>query len=359
VTDPTTLLVLLRRSIRVRLGRAAIIFLAVALASAVASALLNLYSEVDAKLHHEFRRFGANAVIATRDNSHSDLAGALGRLPYPAVPYSYVAAKDVQGRPVVVAGTEIPAALQMNPGWQLENDPPTPRVLIGKRVASALGTTDLSFRYAGKTFHIASAAILSTGGPEDSRIYIPSADFFAWTGIPVSVIELSIPGSPSEVEQSLSRLQRDFPQFDVRPVRQLVEAETRVLDRTRSLLTAATILIAVLITLCVLATLTSSVLERRRDFALMKALGSSYQTIALLFLGETCAVALLGSLFGFAIGIGISQIIGRLNFHAAFDVHLTALPYVLMGALLIAACGSLLPLVSLRRIQPAVMLKGE
>ena len=61
----------------------------------------------------------------------------------------------------------------------------------------------------------------------------------------------------------------------MQPVRQLVEGESKIVDRTHALMYGAVLLIALTVAVSVLATLSASVLERRRDFALMKALGGS------------------------------------------------------------------------------------
>src|SRR5207244_7578519 len=100
----------------------------------------------------------------------------------------------------------------------------------------------------------------------------------------------------------------------VQPVRQIVEAETRVLGKTKFILLLSVSAITLTVALCVLATLTASVLERRRDYAVMKALGSSQRGVSAIFLGETLALAVAGALAGFVGGCGLAMWIGRVNF---------------------------------------------
>jgi putative ABC transport system permease protein len=173
------------------------------------------------------------------------------------------------------------------------------------------------------------------------------------------VAELSIPGSPRDVEAVMEKLKAQFPLLEIRPVRQLIEAQTHVLDSTKAIFFAAAILITGLVTLCVLSALTSAVLERRRDFALMKALGCSQSIVAAVFLGEAGAIALLASVLGFAFGATISDLIGRISFQTPLSARFEALPLVLVVSVLVALTGAFVPLIRLRRIQPAVMLKGE
>jgi putative ABC transport system permease protein len=111
--------------------------------------------------------------------------------------------------------------------------------------------------------------------------------------------------------------------------------------------------------LCVLATLMGWVFDRRRDFAIMKALGASDGLIAMFVAGEAAALACVGAIAGFAAGIGIAALIGRLNFNAPISPQFRVFPAVLIGALAVTLVATLLPLRLLRRIQPAMILRGE
>src|SRR5258708_12334677 len=77
----------------------------------------------------------------------------------------------------------------------------------------------------------------------------------------------------------IDRLSAEFPQAGVKPIRAITETQASVLGKTRAVVLAASSIVVVLIVLCMLATLTGSVLERRKDFAVMKALGASDGTV--------------------------------------------------------------------------------
>ena len=72
-------------------------------------------------------------------------------------------------------------------------------------------------------------------------------------------------------------------------------AQTAVVGKTRSVVLASSAAVVVLIMLCMVATFTGSVLERRKDFAVMKALGASNRTVNFLFASEAALLALAGS----------------------------------------------------------------
>jgi len=216
---------------------------------------------------------------------------------------------------------------------------------------------DLSFQ--GKTLPIAPAGTVQTGAAEDSRIYISLGDFVAWTGVQPSTIEVAASGSPEEVDGIMKQLAVALPAADVRPVRQIMEGEARVLGKTRATLLAAAALIILTAALCVLSTLMGWVFDRRRDFAIMKALGASERLITGFFAAEAAALGATGAVVGFLLGIGIAAWIGRANFHAPVVPRFSVLPMVVAGSMLVTLISAILPMSLLRRVEPAVILRGE
>jgi putative ABC transport system permease protein len=66
-----------------------------------------------------------------------------------------------------------------------------------------------------------------------------------------------------------------------------------------------------------------------------------------------------GALMGYVVGIGIAAWIGRVNFHASVMPRLSVLPMVLAGSMAVTLLSAILPISLLRRVQPAVILRGE
>src|SRR2546430_10134636 len=102
---------MLLRAAVLRRRRATSALLAMIVAAAVATAMMNLYVDVQAKLRTEFRNYGANIVIV--DNGRGSIPtdalqvveSTLGGRGL-AAPFAYVVARTRDGRSVVVAGTE-------------------------------------------------------------------------------------------------------------------------------------------------------------------------------------------------------------------------------------------------------------
>jgi len=358
---------MLVRGVQVRRGRALTALLAVVVAAAVSTAMLNLYVDVGAKLRREFRSYGANVVVAAKDGEalppdalavvQKTIAGR-GL----AVPFAYAVAHTATGRPVVVAGADLDGVQRLDRWWSVTAWPgKTGEALVGTRAVAALAPAGKAFDlvYNTRTLHLQSAGILRTGADEDSRVYLPLPEFTAWTGVQAGSIEISYSGTTEEITALAEQLRQALPQTQVQPVRPIVEAEAHVLGKTQSSLYAATVLIILTAMLCVLATLTGWIYDRRADFAIMKALGASEGLLRILFVAEALSLGAVGALLGFVIGIGVAAWIGRVNFHAAVVPRFSVLPVVLVGSLAVALLSALFPMSLLRRVQPAMILRGE
>ena len=387
VPHTSMLLRMLVRAAILRRGRALSALFAMVVAAAVATAMLNLYVDVQAKLRREFRNYGANIILVGKDGA-SLPAESLSRVDAVmsgrgiAASFGMIVARTADGQPIVVAGTDFDRVRQLDRWWSVSNWPSTsssstnsaenPHLsqsqgevghpgLVGVRalpiVSSKHQAFDLSFL--GRVLHVSPAGTVHTGAAEDSRIYISLPEFIQWTGVQPSTIEVAASGSPEEVAGMMKQLAEAIPAAEVRPVRQIVEGEARVLGKTRATLLAASALIILTAALCVLSTLMGWVFDRRRDFAIMKALGASGRLLNGFFAAEAVMLGAAGALLGFFVGVGIAAWIGRVNFHATVVPRFGVLPVVLAGSMAVTLLAAILPISLLRQVQPAVILRGE
>lgn len=356
---------MLERSLVLRGGHTRTALLALTIAACTATAVLTLYLDLDAKLHKEFRAYGANIVVSAKEGqplTKQAIEAARSTLPAQAmvVPFAYAVAHTPQGLSVVVAGTDMNLVKQLNRWWSVSKWPSTAgEALVGERVLETLGQERYTLIFGDRSAQFSFAGTLKTGSDEENRIYISLADFERWTGKSASTLEISVPGSREQINAVIGDLRSRLPMAEVQPVRQIVDAEAGVISKTKLLILAALSLIGVTVTLCVLATLTATVLERRRDFAMMKALGSSQRMINLLFASEAVFLAVSGGFAGYVLGLGIAAWIEHANFHATVLPRLSVFPVVLLGTVLIALLASLFPLTKLKHLEPAGILKGE
>jgi putative ABC transport system permease protein len=358
---------MLVRAAVLRRGRATAALFAVVVAAAVATAMLNLFVDVQAKLQREFRNYGANIILTSRDGAflpadtltrvESTLAGR-GLV----APFAMIVARTSDGQSVVVAGADFDRVRQLDHWWSVDRWPSSPQqALIGVRARSTIDPKNQPFdlTFQGHIIHLAPTGTVQTGAVEDSRVYLSLSDFVVWTGVQPSTIEVAANGSPVEVTAIMSQLSQAIPAADAHPVRQIMEGEARVLGKTRATLLAAAVLIILTAALCVLSTLMGWVFDRRRDFAIMKALGASNRLLNGFFAAEAAALGATGAVIGFVVGIGVAAWIGRANFHSPVVPRFSVLPIVVAVSIAVTLLSAILPISLLRRVQPAVILRGE
>ena len=157
----------------------------------------------------------------------------------------------------------------------------------------------------------------------------------------------------------MARLQQELPEMQVQPVRQLVEGESRIVDRTHALMYGA-----------VSADCSDGggvgagdVVGERAGAAtglcLDEGAGRIAEQLMGMFLLEALVLALAGVAVGFVVGSAAAWAISEWNFHTATLPRLSVLPLVLLLNVIIAAMAALFPLRVLRGLQPAALLKGE
>jgi len=369
-------------------GRLSVAIVAIVSGAAVISALMNLDLGVEYRLTQEFRTLGANLVISPGRAAQSVDAGtaspvlmgqdtvmrAIEQMRAPeqvaAAPYLYVIAR-VGDTPVVVAGTWLDEARKLAPTWKLEGSWVASRddiahCLVGRNVARqfnlAPGST-LNLKYIDSSAQLTVAGVLDSGGPDDNQIFasLPIVQRLAkLRGLEgqIGLVQLSVQGTAAEISAYAAQLAKALPQFEVRPIRQVTEAEGAMLGRIRLLIFSMVLLILVLTALCVLATMAALAMERREDVGLMKALGGSISRIVGLFLAEVGALGAAGGLIGCVVGLALSHWMGERVFGAVIAARWEVFPLT-VGLMVIVALAGALPLRLLGKVKPAVILRGE
>jgi putative ABC transport system permease protein len=409
---------IVKQLFRASRGRLVIALMAVISGAAVTTALLNLQMDASKKLSAEFRTLGANVLVLPRASTAtavnvsaprgrdsvadvmaapledeavaSRIAAAAPSVSATVAPYLFIvagahakngeltSAKSVAAAPraksaagaaqVIVVGTWLDETPKMAPWWKISGHAITSRddldeCLVGSSVAKsvAIGAgSAIELNYSGAVKSLSVAGVINSGGDEDSQIFVnlPVAQKLAGLENRVGVVQVSVAGTPEEIGAYMRTLATALPDLDVRPVRQLAEAEGQLLGRLRGLILATVVLILVLTALCVLASMAALAMERRRDVGMMKAIGGSMSRIVTIFLTEAGALGLAGAIVGYAVGIELSRWIGRRAFDVSIDARPEVLPLVVALMVGVALAGAF-PLRLLGRIRPAEILRGE
>jgi putative ABC transport system permease protein len=309
---------------------------------------------------------GSEAALA--DAAVLDRIAAL-RVPQIAAtaPYLYVAANS-GSQPVILAGTWFDQVAKMNSWWKLEGGWVSSRddrehCLVGFNAARQLGLvpgSSVQLRSGDHDVSLSVAGVVTTGGAEDNQILtnLDSAQVLAGLSSRISLVQVSVSGTPSEIEGVTRKLADNLPGLEVRPVRQIAAAEGTILGRIRGLFFWTIALILVLSMLGVLASMAALAMERRRDVGLMKALGGTVPRIMRLFLAEAGTLGAVGGLLGFLLGVLLARWIGERIFGVVISARFEVLPITIALTVGVALAGAF-PLRLLGRVRPAEILRGE
>jgi putative ABC transport system permease protein len=279
-----------------------------------------------------------------------------------------------------------------NPWWHVEgkwfNDNSTDCVVgaaLAKRHGVKVGDV-LSVAATDKStgMELNVVGILTTGGPEDNaivaslgraqqlankpgqyrRLYVSAltkpedafarkdpktmtpAEFDTWYCTPyISAIALQI--------------SEELKGTDVRVIRRVAEGEGNILTRVRTLLWLVTFAALLASALAVGASAAASVIERRTEIGLMKALGAGSGLVGVLLAAEQLLLAFVGGGIGYALGIVLARLLGERIFGFAPAPKFFVLLIILVLAALITLLGSAFPLRRASRYDPAPILRGE
>jgi len=365
-------------------ARLTVAILALVSGAAVISGLLNLDFGVEYQLTQQFRTLGANVVIAPTatpsvpestltnsalmdENAIMPQVKQVATANVSFAPFAYVIAQ-VGGTQVVAVGTWLDQLHNLNPTWKMDGQWISSRAaasqcLVGRNAAKQLHLTtgdSLVLHYLARTSQCKISGIIDSGAVDDNQVFLSLDSLQALADLPgkMSVVQLSVNGTPSRIGATVDRLRSALPQLQVHPIREVTEAEGALLSRIRLLIISMVILILVLTALCVLATMAALAMERRADVGLMKALGGSIARIVTFFVAEVGLLGAVGGLVGAVLGVGLSYWMGLRVFGTAVAPQWQIFPITIILMTLVAMAGAW-PLRMLGEVKPAIILRGE
>jgi putative ABC transport system permease protein len=234
---------------------------------------------------------------------------------------------------------------------------------------------------------IAVAGIASTGGREDDAIILPLAAAQALAGLEGKYSEADVSAlttpenklaemyrqdpkslTPAEYERWFctpypgsvaAEIQKSVPGSAARVVRKVSETQGAILTRIEGLMFLLAMLTLVACCLSVAGVLTSAVLERRAEVALMQAIGASRESVLLLFLSEGAVLGLAGGLLAAATGSFLGQWLVRAVFGSEPELHPALAVLSPFLGLLIVLAGSIWPVWQALHQDTATVLHGN
>jgi putative ABC transport system permease protein len=295
--------------------------------------------------------------------------------------------------PLPDGGTFVTGLQKTNPWWHMEGSwfqDDAGECVVGKAFAKR-NSVEI-----GSSLHLATVkspdqglalkvtGIFSGGGPEDDAVVAPLRIVQDYLNEPGQYRKLYVSAltkpeddfarrspanmTPGELERwscspyvsSIAySIQQVLPGSDVRVIRRVAEGEGRILTRVRTLLWLVTLAALLAAALAVGASSAASVIERRTEIGLMKALGAGSGMVGFLLAAEQLLLAVVGGALGYALGIFLARLVGQRIFGAAPQPSLLVLVVIVGLATAVTLLGSAIPLRRASRYEPAPILRGE
>ncbi len=387
---------ILRKSLVRRKGRIAIAVIAVMMGAAIATALINVSLDITDKVGYEFRAYGANILLVPKSDT---VPITIGDIDYGTVAEQrYIDEKDldkimmihnndlivgyapylyqvvtVENQSVVLTGTWFDQVKKVSPWWDIKgswiddrND--TTKSIIGVSVAEKLDLEigDLYTVIYNDTknetaYDLLVAGIVTTGSSEDNQIFVnlDVAQDITQRPDKVNVVQVSAHCFRCPVDDIAEQIMMKIPYLEAKSVKRVAEAEMDVLGKLEQMMMLLTIVMLAASALGVMATMTTSVVERKKEIGMMKAIGAENKKIASLFLCEALIIGVLGGILGYIVGIIFAQFIGMSVFNSAITPRISVFPIALGISVGVSSLASILPVRKAVKIEPARVLRGE
>jgi putative ABC transport system permease protein len=357
----------IRRRARSRVAAAA----AVALGAGAASGLVLLLIGVGDRISEELRRRDANIEILPgkeplTERELPQLRSELNRWRHQI--RFLIPELRVEKAGYVVVGRE------PDPRWKIEG---RPGVLAGVSLGLAPGATI----NVGRRLEV--TGTVATGGDEDAQIFVPLALAQELAGKPGLLSRILVSAVVTPETDEFGRLNRREKKFtdkeieammctpfpsnvareygnildaDARVIRQVADTEGVLLKRIDGVVGILAIAAILAACLSVLATMTASVVDRRKEIGLLKALGATNGSVSALFVGEALLLAVPGSLVGYLIGLAAAKSMSVALFGSAVPGSAAVYLVTLATALVITALGVAWPLRRAVSLEPRTVL---
>ena len=346
--------------------------------AAMVAMFTTIYVDVGRKMSHSLRRLGANAVVhweeespksmrktgVTRDIPNWPVVDKLANAVGADVLMLRVHVGTVTDKPLVVVSTDPATLVLMTPYWAVSGKRATApgECLVGKRLASSLniktGTVvTVQWTTPQMTSDLQVVGIFESGDEDEDRIFTSSLSSTEQPSLTYAL--LSVPGGEQGIRLLDEQLRATGSGVTVKPLRHILHGERTVLQKITLLSSLTTIVVLVLSSLGVSAATLARIVERRRELALLQALGAVRRSVVFFLLYESTVMGAVAAVAGFVLGTILAQAVVQHVFRVSITPHLVAFLAALAATLGVTLLAG--GVVSRRalHIGPAIALRGE
>ena len=400
-----------------RKGKAAFLVIGIAIGIGTAVALLSLSTSLKEEIGVQMDQFGANIVIVPRSNSlaldyggisvsgvsfdvnqlkNSD-ASVITDIPYgnrlSIIAPKILGAVSVENQEALLVGVDFDSEIQLKRWWNLVGEKPhaESEVVLGHEVARALSLIEVvagsdhvhtpgmdmseMIHQPGYQFYIkknglrlggiehkVTGVLHPTGGREDNMVFGSLSHVQELLKRPdqLSLIEVSALCTNCPVEDIVAQISDKLPHAKVSAIQQSVKARIDTVERLTRFSGVVSGVVLAIGALMIFTTMMGSVLERNREFGVLRALGFRRQHIVTELMIEVTVISCLGGLLGWAAGIAASRI--ALPYFAETGIGIKIDPLLgalsLGAAIVIGLLSSFYPVMRASRLDPSEAVRA-
>jgi putative ABC transport system permease protein len=246
-------------------------------------------------------------------------------------------------------------------------------MLVGSSFAKArvfedeLGINDY-LKINGEKFRIIGIMQEIGSPPEDSALYITLDDFNRLTGAKkYNYLALKVrtfvdqAKFANELETQLIR-RLNIDAFSVSTPDKILEQVNDILDTVKIVVVGIAIISLIVGAVGISNSMFTSVLERRKQIGVMKAVGATNNNIIIMFLIEAGMIGLMGSIIGLFFGSSISLLISEVANQLGYKILVRMNPILIIGllifSLLVGIFSGLFPAIEASKLPPSESIRS-
>jgi putative ABC transport system permease protein len=272
---------------------------------------------------------------------------------------------EMEGKKVPLMGVRFDEELRLKKWWKIHGTEPKSQedVLLGNEVAVRL------FKSAGDTLSIngkgvSIAGVLDETGSQDDFLIFSDLAFVQETmkkpGA-LSLIEVSAFCNSCPIEEIVRQISKQLPHAKVTAIKQTLQTKMEALDHFKKFSMGISLIVLLIGGLIVFTNMMASVNERKREIGIFRAIGFRKSHVVRIIFLEALIVGLIAGIVGYALGLGISHIIGPMITGVKAG-SLSIDPLLAMGVIFLSALIGILssayPAIHASKMDPTTALRA-
>ncbi|CUU79497.1 integral membrane protein-permease component%2C involved in lipoprotein release [Campylobacter hyointestinalis] len=337
-----------------------VMFISILFGAAIASALINLYTDIDKKVSSELNNYGANVVISplNLENNYineNELNAILNNIKDLKVSNKYLfGVANIGVSDAVIMGLDfanlrkIMPYIDLKSGEFIASDDGDKFALIGADLAKIIGAKPGDILEItpsnNEVYKVRIKGVVYDGQKEDNLLMVSldlAQDMFGKEDL-INYANAIIDGDFDNIKKSIENVTNENIKFEI--IGKISKAQGQILDKIKLLMFLIGVTILFIATVGINTTLSSILFSKVKEFALIRSLGSSKASLLKLILSEVFTICIVGSILGGFLGYVLAIFLGHIIFSSGVDFRLVSLVLAIVISLVFALLASFYPI---------------